>query len=46
MTTSPRGAEDRKLERLRHERQPEVEVEDVGAREQPRERRPLPCLPA
>ncbi len=34
-------AQDRKLHRLRHERQPEVEVEDVGAREQAQEGRPL-----
>ena len=42
----PRRAQDRELERLRHERQPEVEVEDVGAGQQPCERRPLPRLPA
>ena len=34
-------AQERELERLRHERQPEVEVEDVRAREEPRERREL-----
>ena len=34
-------AQDRELQRLRHEREPEVEVEDVGAREQARERAPL-----
>src|SRR5581483_7303424 len=34
-------AEDRELERLRDERQPEVEVKDVGAREQLRKRTPL-----
>ena len=33
--------QDRELQRLRHERQAEVEVEDVGAREQARERAPL-----
>ena len=38
---APRRAQDRELDRLRHERQPEVEVEDVGLRQQPRERREL-----
>ena len=37
----PGRAEDRELERLRDERQAEVEVEDVGARQQARERAPL-----
>ena len=41
----PRCTQDRELERLRHERQPEMEVEHVGAREQPGERGPLPRLP-
>src|SRR5204862_4229082 len=36
-----RRPEDRELDTLRHERQPEVEVEDVGGREQPRERAKL-----
>jgi hypothetical protein len=39
-------AENRELHGLRHERQTEVEVEDVGAREEPGERRPLRRLPA
>src|SRR5207247_9025205 len=38
-------AQDRELQRLRHERQSEVEVEDVGAREQLGERGPLRELP-
>jgi hypothetical protein len=38
-------AEDRVLERLRDERQPEHEVEDVGARQELGERAPLPQLP-
>ncbi len=42
----PRGAQDRELQRLRHEREPEVEVEDVGARQQARERAPLRQLTA
>ena len=42
----PRGAEERELERLGDERQPEDEVEDVRAREQARERGPLPRLPS
>ena len=37
--------QERELDRLGHERQPEVEVEDVGAGEEPRERRELPRLP-
>ena len=37
----PQRAQQRELERLRHEREPEVEVEDVGPREEPRERAPL-----
>ena len=36
-----RRVQERELQRLGHERQPEVEVEDVGAREQSRERAPL-----
>ena len=42
MTDFLRSArEDRELHRLRDEREAEVEVEDVGAGEEPRERRPL-----
>src|SRR5204862_1765601 len=40
-----RHSQERELEGLRDERQPEVEVEDVGARQQPRERAELEGLP-
>src|SRR4029079_5354961 len=39
-------AQDRELHRLWHERQPEVEVEDVRPRQQPRESAPLGELAA
>ena len=42
----PEQPQDRELERLRHEREPEVEVEDVGARQQPTEGVPLRQLAA
>ena len=42
----PRRAEERELEPFRYEREPEVEVEDVGAREEAGERSPLPRLAA
>ena len=37
----PLRPQERELQGLRHEREPEVEVEDVGVAEQPRERAPL-----
>src|SRR5262249_23286298 len=40
------GLQDRELEPLRHERQSEVEVEDVGAWKEPRKRGELERLPA
>ena len=39
------SAEDRELQRLRHEREPEGEVEHVRLRQEARERAPLPRLP-
>src|SRR5436190_885432 len=41
----PGRAQDRELERLRHEREPEVEMEDVSPRQQPGEGPPLNELP-
>ncbi len=41
----PRRLQDRPGELPRDERPAEVEVEDVSARQQPEERRPLNCLP-
>jgi hypothetical protein len=44
--TLPEGAQDRELERLGDERQPEGEVEEVGARQELREHLPLGELAA